>query len=127
MDRILRRQGLALLLGTVLSDVAWAQGSTKFDGQYVGALTLTEVINGDCTQSPPGALYPLSIEGGHVQFKYDPRFDTILRGPVNRDGVFKATTPIRRGRIRMTGHISGNHITAFITSPSCKYTFETKD
>ena len=127
VDRMLRRQGLGLLLGTVLANVAWAQGSTKFDGQYVGALTLTKIINGDCTRSPPGALYPLTIEGGHVEFKYDPRFDTILRGFVNLDGVLKASAPIRRGRIRMTGHISGNHIIAFIRSPSCKYTFDTKN
>lgn len=127
MDRMLRRQGLGLLLGTALANIAWAQGAAQFDGQYVGALTLTNVINGDCTSSPPGALYPLTIKDGHVQFKYDPRFDTILRGLVNRNGNFKATALIRRGRVRMTGHIEGDRITAFITSPSCKYTFETKD
>lgn len=127
MDGILRRQGLGLLLGAALANTAWAQGSTQFDGQYVGALTLTQIINGDCTRSPPGALYPLTITNGHVQFKYDPRFDTILRGSVGRDGVFKATAPIRKGRIRMKGNIEGNHVTAVITSPSCKYNFETKD
>jgi hypothetical protein len=127
VDRMLRRQGLGILLAAALANVAWAQGSTQFDGQYVGTLTLTNVINGDCTASPPGALYPLTIKGGQVQFKYDPRFDTMLRGPVNRDGIFKATALIRRGRVRMTGHVEGNRITAFITSPSCEYIFKTTD
>ncbi len=43
---MLRSLGLSLLLGIALGSVAWAQGSAKFDGQYVGELTLTKVING---------------------------------------------------------------------------------
>ena len=31
---MLRLLGLGLVLGTGLASVAWAQGSTKFDGQY---------------------------------------------------------------------------------------------
>jgi hypothetical protein len=124
---MLKWQGVALLLGAMLANVAWAQGSTKFDGQYVGELTLTSVINGDCTNPPLGALYPLTISGGQVRFKYDPRFDTVLRGQVNEDGTFKATRLLRRGQITMTGHIQGNNISAYIKSPTCKYTFQTKD
>jgi hypothetical protein len=123
---MLKWQGLGLLLAAVLADVARAQGPTQFDGQYVGELTLTKVINGDCAQPPWGALYPLTISGGRVQFKYDPRFDTVLRGKVNEDGAFKATRLLRRGRVRMTGHIQGNQIIARIKSPSCEYTFQTK-
>ena len=124
---MLKWQGPGLLLGAVLANLAWAQGSTKFDGQYVGELTLTKVIKGDCTQPPLGSLYPLTISGGRVQFNYDPRFDTILRGRVNEDGAFEATRLLRRGRVRMTGHIQGNNVTAHIKSPSCEYTFQTKD
>lgn len=124
---MLRRQGFWLLLGAVVANVAWAQGAAKFDGQYVGELKLTEVINGDCTTPPPGALYPLTIAAGRVEFKYDPRFDTILRGPVNQNGDFRASRRLRRGRVRMIGHIQGNNITAVITSPSCKYSFRTRD
>ena len=116
-----------VLLGAALASVAWAQGSTKFDGQYVGELTLSKVINGDCTRPPPGALYPLTISGGQVRFKYDPRFDTLLRGSVNRDGTFQATRRLRRGQVSMTGHIQGKNITAEIVSPSCRYTFQTND
>jgi hypothetical protein len=123
---MLKWEGLALLLGAMLANVAWAQGSTKYDGQYVGELTLTKVISGDCTPPPLGSVYPLTIAGGRVQFKYDPRFDTILRGQVNEDGSFKATRLLRRGRVRMIGHIQGNNIVAYIRSPSCKYTFQTK-
>jgi hypothetical protein len=123
---MLKWQVLGLLLAAVLANVARAQGSTQFDGQYVGELTLKKVINGDCAQPPWGALYPLTISGGRVQFKYDPRFDTILRGQVNEDGTFKATRLLRRGRVRMTGYIQGNQIVAHIKSPSCEYTFQTK-
>ena len=119
--------GLGLLLGAVLTNIAWAQGSVQFDGQYVGELTLTKVINGDCTRPPLGSLYPLTISGGQVQFKYDPRFDTILRGHVNQDGTFMANRLLRKGQVRMIGQIQGNNITAYIDSPSCKYTFETKE
>ena len=105
---MLKWQGLGILLGAVLANIAWAQGSTQFDGQYVGELTLTKVINGNCTQPPLGSLYPLTISGGQVQFKYDPRFDTILRGHVNEDGTFMATRLPRKGQVRMIGYIQGN-------------------
>jgi len=124
---MLKRLGLGLVLCAMLANAAWAQASTKFDGQYMGELRLTKIINGDCTPSPPGALYPLIISGGRVQFKYDPRFDTLLRGWVNNDGNFAATRRLRRGRIRMTGHVQGSNVVANIKSPSCKYTFQTRD
>jgi hypothetical protein len=124
--QMLKRPGLGLLLAAALANVAWAQSSTKFDGQYVGELTLTKVTSGDCTPPPLGAIYPLTISGGQVQFKYDPRFDTILRGKVDENGTFKASRLLRRGRITMTGHIQGNNVSANIKSPSCRYTFQTR-
>ena len=48
---MLKCLGLGLLLGAGLGSVAWAQGSTKFDGQYMGELTLTKEITGDCALS----------------------------------------------------------------------------
>ena len=123
---MLKSPALGLFLGAALATAAWAQGTTNFDGQYIGELRLTKVISGDCTPSPPGALYPLTISGGQVQFKYDPRFDTVLRGRVNENGTFTATHLLQRGRIRMTGQIRGNNITAYIKSPSCRYTYQTK-
>jgi len=119
--------GLGLLLSTGLGSVAWAQGSAKFDGQYMGELTLTKVINGDCTEPPLGALYPLGISKGEVRFAYIPRFDTTLRGWVGENGIFKASARVRKGFVQMTGRIQGNNITAHIVSPSCNYTFRTKD
>ena len=123
---MLRWLGLGILLGTGLGSVAWAQSSTKFDGQYVGELFLTKVIN-DCTQPPLGALYPLTISRGEVRFKYVPRFNTTLTGKVSEDGMFKASVRLRRGSVQMTGHIQGNKLTAYIVSPSCNYTFQTKN
>ena len=117
--------GLGLLLGTGLGSLAWAQVSAKFDGQYVGELTLTKVIN-DCTRPPQGALYPLTISRGEVRFAYVPRFDTTLKGRVGDDGSFKASARLRRGFVQMVGRIQGNNLTAEIISPSCKYTFQTK-
>jgi hypothetical protein len=119
--------GLGLLLSTGLGSVAWAHGSAKFDGQYMGELTLTKVINGDCTEPPLGALYPLGISKGEVRFAYIPRFDTTLRGWVGENGIFKASARVRKGFVQMTGRIQGNNITAHIVSPSCNYTFRTKD
>lgn len=123
---MIKSQGAALLFVAALANAAWAQGPTKFDGQYVGELTLTNVLGGDCTQPPAGALYPLAISGGQVQFKYDPRFDTILRGSVAEDGTFHASRALRNGQISMTGRIRQNNVTAHITSPSCNYTFKTR-
>ena len=124
---MLRWLGLGLLLGTGLGSVAWAQSSAKFDGQYRGELTLTKVIKGDCTQPPLGALYSLRISRGEVRFAYVPRFDTTLSGRVGEDGIFKASARARKGSVQMTGRIQANNITATIVSPSCNYTFQTKN
>jgi len=126
-DRMLRWLGLSLVLGTGFGSAAWAQGSVKFDGQYVGELTLTKEIAGDCTRPPLGALYPLTITNGEVRFAYRPRFDTTLRGQVNENGVFKASARVRKGFVQMTGSIRGNKVTAHLVSPSCNYTFQTKN
>src|SRR5215471_20753708 len=118
---MLRLLGLNLMLGAVAS-VAWAQGSAKFDGQYRGELTLTKEIKENCTQPPLGALYPLRISRGEVQFVYVPRFDTTLRGKVDENGMFTASARLRRGSVQMLGRIQGDRITANIVSPSCNYT-----
>ena len=123
---MLRWLGLGLLLGTGLVSIAWAQGSARFDGQYMGELTLTKEMSGDCTTPPLGALYPLTVSRGEVRFKYVPRFNTSLSGKVDQNGLFKASARLRRGSVQMTGSIQGNNITAYIVSPSCKYTFKTK-
>jgi hypothetical protein len=44
---MLRCLRLGLLLGGGLGSVAWAQSVAKFDGQYMGELTLTKEITGD--------------------------------------------------------------------------------
>lgn len=119
--------GLGLVLASGLGSVAWAQGSAKFDGQYTGELTLTKIISGDCTQPPLGALYPLTISRGEVRFLYVPRFDTALSGKVGENGTFKASARARMGFVQMTGRIQGSNITAYIVSPSCNYTFQTKN
>jgi len=124
---MLRWLGLGLLLGTGLVSVASAQGPAAFDGQYMGELTLTKVINGDCTKPPFGALYPLTISRGEVRFAYRPRFDTTLSGKVDENGIFKASARVRKGFVRMTGRIQGRNLTAFIVSPSCNYTFRTRN
>jgi hypothetical protein len=115
----------ALLLFAALAGAAEAQGPNRFDGQYVGKLTLEKVLSGDCTRPPLGALYPLTITGGRVEFKYLPRFDTILRGAVAADGTFEAQQRLRNGTVRMTGHIAANRVDATIRSPSCIYRFAT--
>ncbi len=124
---MLTRLELGLLLGTGIWSVAWAQVSAKFDGQYVGELTLTKVTSGDCTEPPLGALYPLTISRGQVRFAYRPRFDTTLSGTVGENGVFKASARVRKGFVHMTGRIQGNNVTASIESPSCNYKFQTKN
>jgi hypothetical protein len=123
---MLRWVRLGLLLGAGLGNVAWAQGSAKFDGQYVGELTLTKEISGDCTRPPLGALYPLTISKGEVRFVYLPRFGTTLRGQVGEDGIFRASARLRKGSVQMTGRIQGRNVTASIVSPSCNYIFQTR-
>ncbi len=124
---MLRSLGLGLLLGAGLGSLAWAQGSAKFDGQYMGELTLTGIINGDCTEPPLGSLYPLTISRGDVRFAYLPRFGTTLTGKIGANGLFKASSRVPQGVIQMTGRIQGNSISADIVSPSCRYAFRTKD
>jgi hypothetical protein len=116
-----------LLLGATLGSVAWAQGLAKFDGQYMGELALTKEITGDCTRPPFGALYPLTVSQGVVRFVYLPRFGTTLSGKVDENGIFKASARLRKGFVQMTGRIQGNHVSASIASPSCNYTFQTKN
>ena len=122
-----RRLGLGLVLAASLGSAAWGQGSARFDGQYVGELTLTKVITGDCTEPPLGSLYPLTISRGEVRFVYLPRFNTTLSGKVGENGMFKASARSRKGFVQMTGHIQGNNLTADIVSPSCNYTFQTRN
>jgi hypothetical protein len=124
---MLRLSGSGLLLAAGFTCVAWAQGTSRFDGQYRGELTLTKEIQGNCTQPPLGALYPLRISGGRVLFAYVPRFDTTLSGTIDNNGMFKASARIRKGFVQMTGRVQGNNITAYIVSPSCNYTFQTND
>jgi hypothetical protein len=124
---MLRWLGLSLVLGAGLTSGAWAQGSAKFDGQYVGELTLTGIITGDCTPPPLGAAYPLTISRGQVRFKYVPRFDTTLIGTVDQKGNFKASRQLRHGLISMTGRVDGSNVTAQIVSPSCQYSFQTRE
>jgi hypothetical protein len=124
---MLRRLGLGVLLGIGLAGIAWAQVSAQFDGQYTGELVLKKVISGDCTEPPFGALYPLTISRGEVRFVYLPKFGTTLRGWIDEHGVFKASARSRKGYVQMTGRIQANRVTASIKSPSCDYTFQSKD
>jgi len=125
---MLKRLGWGVLLGVSLISAAWAQALTKFDGRYVGELTLTGIINGNCTKPPVGAEYPLAISGGEVTFKYVPRFDTILRGRIDPNGSFKATGRTKHGMVTMTGRITSYHnLMANIVSPSCQYNFQSKN
>lgn len=113
----------AALLGLGLAGQAVAQGASNFDGQYVGELTLTGIINGDCTRPPLGAAYPLTVAGGVVRFDYAPRFATTLIGKVDARGNFIAAARTRGGTVRMTGRIVDKAVTASIGSPSCTYTY----
>ena len=124
---MLRRLAAGVVLGAALGSVASAQGSARFDGQYVGELTLTRIIAGDCTQPPPGALYAAEVAGGEIRFSYVPRFATTLSGRVGPDGSFKAIARVKSGSVQMTGRINGENLTAYIVSPSCNYTFQTKN
>jgi hypothetical protein len=124
---MLRWLGLVILLGAGCGAAAWAQGPAQFDGQYMGELVLTKVIDGDCTKPPLGSLYPLTISGGQVRFLYVPRFSTALIGKVAGNGTFKAAARLRRGAVQMTGRVQGNNLTATIASPSCNYTFQTRN
>ena len=125
---MLKLVALGCLLALGSASMAWAQGTSQFDGQYVGELTLRGVINGDCTTPPVGAEYPLTIAGGQVHFKYVPRFDTELTGRIDANGSFKATGQTKSGVVTMTGHISGyRNLTASLVSPSCEYSFQSKN
>ena len=126
---MLRRLGWRLLLVTVLSlsavNLVLAQGASKYDGKYVGALTLKGIISGDCTPPPVGSEYPLTIAGGVVRFKYVARFDTTLVGAIDDKGNFKASARTKTGVINMVGHfVAYGRLTANIQSPSCMYSFD---
>ena len=116
--------GLTMILAAALAGEAWAQAASRFDGDYVGDLTLNGIINGDCTKPPLGSAYPLSIAGGVVRFKYVPRFDTTLLGRIDSSGAFKATARVKSGSITMTGRVQNGSVTAKIQSPSCVYSFQ---
>lgn len=125
---MIKRLGLGLLFATGLASAAGAQGATGFDGQYVGELTLSGVVNGDCTRPPLGATYPLTVADGIVRFKYVPRFDTTLVGRIDANGNFTATAQLHHGLATMTGHIRAGFgtVTANITTPSCEYAFRAR-
>lgn len=118
-----KRLGLALILALALVSGAWAQSASRFDGEYIGELALTGIINGDCTKPPLGSAYPLSISRGLVRFKYVPRFDTTLVGRIDPNGAFKAMARMKSGVVTMTGHVAGGNVKATIQSPSCLYSF----
>jgi hypothetical protein len=130
MTRLIRSLGPALGLGLSLAaagaSLAAAQGSPRYDGQYVGTLILDKTIRGDCDEPPPGAQYPLSVSGGAVKFNYLPRFSTTLVGTVDAAGNFVALAAIKSGTIQMTGRIVGQRVIAKVLSPSCSYSFQTE-
>jgi len=114
----------AMALGSIaFAPVAPAQVVSLFDGQYAGELRLAGTIEGDCTEPPRGALYPLIVSGGQVRFAYLPRFATTLTGSVAPNGSFRASAPTKLGPVEMVGQIRGNIVEAQIASPSCRYTF----
>ena len=119
--------GAAMLASLAAAQQAAAQGASRFDGDYVGTLTLVELIRGDCTTPPLGAVYPLTVSGGQVRFAYVPRFATTLTGRVAENGSFRASAPTRYGRIEMSGQLRGNKVSAQIVSPSCVYNFATAE
>jgi len=119
--------GLGLLFGLGIASITWAQGAARFDGQYMGELTLTKEISGDCTHPPLGALYPVTILRGEVRFVYRPRFGTTLVGRVDENGLVKASARLPKGFVRMTGQTDGRNLRAEIVSPSCRYLFQTKN
>jgi hypothetical protein len=126
MNGMLKRLGLSLLVCAGPGSAAWAQAPSPYDGQYVGQMTLTGIIRGDCMTPPAGALYPLEIRGGIVRFKYVPRFDTVLMGKVDARGNIRAGINLKSGIVSMAGHIDAGNVTAEIDSPSCHYVFSTK-
>jgi hypothetical protein len=117
---------LGLVLATAAASLAVAQGASRYDGQYVGTLTLNETIRGDCEPPPPGAQYLLKISAGTVTFDYRPHFSTTLIGPIDAGGNFLATTEIKHGAVQMKGRVLGQNVTAELLSPSCSYTFRTQ-
>jgi hypothetical protein len=119
--------GLGLAIGAGLAGTARGQDLARFDGQYVGELTLTRELRGDCTRPPLGALYKLTIAGGEVRFAYLPRFDTTLKGRIDGKGVFRASARLKKGTIQMTGKTDGYHLSAQIASPSCHYEFRVRN
>jgi hypothetical protein len=127
LRRLGRRLGLGLLLGGGLAGAASAQVAAQFDGQYTGELVLVHEKRGDCTRPPSGALYPLTVSRGEVRFAYVPRFATTLRGVIAPDGIFRAAARAKKGIVQMTGRIQGNMVTAEIASPSCIYTFQSRN
>jgi hypothetical protein len=125
---MLQRLGLGLVFVSWLGGHAWAQGATVFDGTYMGELTLTRTVKGDCTPPALGALFPLTVAGGRVHFAYLPRFDTELTGRVRPDGAFVASAHIKHaGVVHMAGRIANGTVDARIKSPSCRYTFHAED
>jgi hypothetical protein len=50
-----------------------------------------------------------------------------LTGRVGADGSFKAAARLKNGLVQMTGRVQGKSLTASIVSPSCNYTFQTKN
>src|SRR5215203_773685 len=86
---------IAMLGGIAVAQSAAAQGASGFDGQYPGVLRLVEVISGNCTPPPSGAVYPLVVSGGQVSFAYVPRFATILTGNISANGIFRASAPTK--------------------------------
>lgn len=116
---------LGLIFAGVLAGAAWAQAGSRFDGDYVGQMTLTGIVSGDCTTPPTGSAYPLNISGGIVHFKYVVRFDTVLVGQIDAKGDFKASGRTKTGMVNMVGHVMpAGSLTAKIQSPSCLYSFE---
>ena len=117
---------LGIALGAGLASGAWAQGSARFDGDYMGELILTREMS-ECTRPALGSLFPLRVSRGEVRFEYIPRFGTTLRGRVADNGVFKASARLKHGAAQMTGRINGpNNVTANIVTPSCQYIFQTR-
>lgn len=127
MMPMMRSLGLGLVLAAAGVGLAAAQGgSVRYDGQYVGTMTLDKIISGDCEPPPPGAQFPLRVSAGTVKFDYLPHFSTTLIGTVDAAGNFQATAQIKHGTVHMKGRIQGQNVTAQLASPSCRYTFKTQ-
>lgn len=116
---------MACVAAISLADAAIA-ASPAYDGVYSGESTRTRGDESICGKSPNQVSY--TVVNGQFSMIYDPAHHVGVNLVVQPDGSFSGDQAYivgnRQSRVKASGHIAGNVLTAQIEGDACARSYQ---